>query len=301
MGYTELSDEIPALRPRSKTPYDLYILDRMETIADLQAFLRGLYPVPEPSTDHIIFGNPSAPIGKIGTCWQAYSSTIRKAAELKVNTLVVHEPVFYTHDELSGKNTAYGWQETANETYQRQILAKKALLIEHGISVIRSHDVPDSLPGFGIPFAWGRQLGFENGSLVRSKKYYNVYEIEPRKASEVAEQIAKRVKPIDQAGVAFWGDPDRIVRSVGVGTGCYCTPIAYMELGAEMYVAVDDTIRNWVETSFALDTGLPLVQVNHGTSEEAGVRELSAFLRTSLAPIEVIHLPQGCSYRWITG
>ena len=167
--------------------------------------------------------------------------------------------------------------------------------------MIRCHDVPDSILGFGIPFAWGRQLGFSDASIVRSKRYYNVYAIEPTPAGRLAAQIAVSLKDLGQPGVAFWGDSGRLVSSVGVGTGCYCTPIAYMELAADMYVAVDDTIRNWVETSFSLDTGLPLVVVNHGTSEEAGVRELSAFLKEKLAPIEVTHLPQGCSYRWIPG
>ena len=51
-----------------------------------------------------------------------------------------------------------------------------------------------------------------------------------------------------------------------------------MELDADLYIGVDDTIRNWVETTFSRDSGMPLVGVNHGTSEEPGVRELSALL-----------------------
>lgn len=271
----------------------------MHTVKALQSFLRGLYPVEEPSTDHIVFGDPKAPIGKVATCWQAYCSTISKAAELGVNTLVVHEPLFYSHNDLSHENTAYGWQPVAAEIYLEQINIKKRQLEEYGINVIRCHDVLDAIPQFGIPFAWGRQLGFGEPNLARSKRYFNIYEFTPRTAGEVARQIASNVSAIGQAGVAFWGDSSRLVCSIGVGTGCYCSPIAYMECGAEMYVAVDDTIRNWVETSFALDSGLPLVQVNHGTSEEAGVRELCNFLKKSLPQIEFVHLPQGCSYSWV--
>ena len=48
------------------------------------------------------------------------------------------------------------------------------------------------------------------------------------------------------------------------------------------------------------DTGKPLVVVNHGTSEEFGMLELSEQLQASLEFQEVIHFPQGCSYRWVS-
>ena len=167
--------------------------------------------------------------------------------------------------------------------------------------MIRCHDVPDSLPEFGIPFAWGRQLGFDNDAIIAAKRYFNVYGFAETTAGAMAERIARCVSSLGQAGVAFWGDPNRVVRSIGVGTGCYCSPIGFMDLGADMYLAIDDTVRNWIETTYSTDSGLPLAVVNHGTSEEPGVIELSRFLAKELAPIEVVHIPQGCSYRWITG
>jgi len=43
----------------------------------------------------------------------------------------------------------------------------------------------------------------------------------------------------------------------------------------------------------------PLVGVNHGTSEEAGVRALADHLRASFPGIEVVHFALGCTHRFV--
>ena len=121
---------------------------------------------------------------------------------------------------------------------------KRALLHRMGLAVIRFHDIPDSLDDQGIALHWALKLGFDAASRVASKKYYGSPRNEPARAIDGPSEIAGRVGDFGQAGVMFWGDPDRRMRTVCVGTGCYCTPIACMGMAADMYVAVDDTIRN---------------------------------------------------------
>jgi hypothetical protein len=89
------------------------------------------------------------------------------------------------------------------------------------------------------------------------------------------------------------------VRSVGLGTGCICDPLEYMDLAPDLFVGIDDTIRTWIQTTWAEDTGRPLVVVNHGASEEAGVRALSEHLRSAFPGHGVVHFPEGCGYRWL--
>jgi hypothetical protein len=105
---------------------------------------------------------------------------------------------------------------------------------------------------------------------------------------------------VGQPGVAFYGDPDHTVRSVGLGTGCICDPLEFMELAPDLFIGIDDTIRTWIQTTWAEDTGRPLVVVNHGASEEAGVRALSEHLRQAFPDHGVVHFPQGCGYRWLS-
>jgi hypothetical protein len=59
-------------------------------------------------------------------------------------------------------------------------------------------------------------------------------------------------------------------------------------------------VRTWIQTTFADDTGQPLVIINHGTSEEFGMRLLNSRLKSLFADYDVIHLEQGCGYTWVS-
>ena len=172
--------------------------------------------------------------------------------------------------------------------------------MENDLVIIRCHDVLDSVAGFGVPLAFARVLGFAEDKLHNSNTYYRVYNVEPTPAIKMAEYIVAQLKSFDQTGVQFYGDPDFQVTRVGIGTGCACNPIDFMNMGANFYVAIDDSIRTWIQTVYAQDTGIPLVVLNHGTSEENGVRLLSEHLQSACPHVPVIHFNQGCGYRWVT-
>jgi hypothetical protein len=92
-----------------------------------------------------------------------------------------------------------------------------------------------------------------------------------------------------------------MVDSVGIGTGCYSDPIEFMDLAPALFVSIDDIVRTWTQIVYARDSGHPLVVVNHGATEEAGVRGLSEFLTNRYPGRRVIHYAQGCGYEWVTG
>jgi putative NIF3 family GTP cyclohydrolase 1 type 2 len=284
------------LHPRFFAP----IRNDTMTAAALNAYLRSLVEVDEPSVDKIIIGDPETVIEKVGTAWMPYWSTLKEARKQGINTMVVHEPTFYTHRDL--EESQWDWHSApgpARKLYQEQVEEKKAWILKNEMVVIRCHDVLDKIRGYGIPFAFGRGLGLKEEDIIRSRTYYNVYRTEPQPAGEVARMIASRLKSVGQPGVAFYGDPDYTVRSVGLGTGCICDPMNYMDLEMDLAIAIDDSISTWIQTTYAEDTGKPLVVVNHGTTEEFGMRELSERLDQSLESQQVVHFPQGCSYQWI--
>ncbi len=268
---------------------------------ELNAYLRSLVEVTEPSVDKIIVGDPETVISKIGTAWMPYWKTLRKARDRGVNTLVVHEPTFYTHLDLDEKKWSYhNAPSPGKEMYLNQVAEKKKWIEDNGMVVIRCHDVLDKIEGYGIPFAFGRGLGFQDSDIVRSKMYYNVYNIEPKPAIEVARWIASKLKGVGQPGVAFYGDENYLVKTVGLGTGCICDPLNHRDMDMDLAISIDDSIQTWRETTFSEDTGKPLVVVNHGTTEEFGMKELSDQLNKSFTKYEIIHFSQGCGYRWIT-
>jgi putative NIF3 family GTP cyclohydrolase 1 type 2 len=128
-----------------------------------------------------------------------------------------------------------------------------------------------------------------------------VYGFRKQTASSFTKTIAGKLKELNQQGVEFYGDPDREVSSVGIGTGWICDPMDYADLKPDVFVAIDDIIRTHIQTVFAEDTGYPLIVINHGTSEEMGVRSLNQIIREKYPDIEVMHFNEGCSYKWIGG
>jgi hypothetical protein len=226
--------------------------------------------------------------------------TLKHAAEQGINTVVVHEPTFYDHwDAYDKRSISWEAPESAKEVYYGAIEKKKQWIEEAGLVIIRCHDVLDRVPEFGIPYALGQALGFANSDIIRSRPYFNVYRVEPTPAIDVAKRIATKLKGVGQPGVGFYGDPKRQVESVGLGTGCISNPIEFMDLKPGLYISIDDVVRTWIQTTFADDTGQPLVIINHGTSEEFGMRSLNARLKSMFPDHDVIHLNQGCGYTWI--
>jgi putative NIF3 family GTP cyclohydrolase 1 type 2 len=270
------------------------------TVGDLQQYLRSLYKVNEPSCDQIIIGDPNRVVSKVGTTWMGYWRTCRKAVAAGIDALIVHEPTFYSHWDLVAKTAQYRRNKVAEVAYEKLIAEKKKWIQDQGLAILRSHDIMDRVSEFGIPFALGQTLGFSDDDIVRRQLCYNVYRIETKPAGEVAKSIARRLKPLNQPGVAFYGDADRPVATVGVGTGCICDPIQYAPLKPDLFIAIDDAVHTWIQTTYAEDSGHPLVVINHGTAEEPGMRVLAGHLSRAFANLEFVHLGDGCSYHWIT-
>jgi putative NIF3 family GTP cyclohydrolase 1 type 2 len=269
------------------------------TAADLQNYLISLVPLPEKTVDRFIIGDPGTRIKKIATCWMPYWDTCKEAVKAGANVIVTHEPTFYTHWDLDEKRP-YSDQEFAREQYMQLVESKKKWILDNGLVIIRHHDTLDALKDRGIPYSFGKFLGFRNEDIINSKTYYNVYRIKKQPASVVAAGIAKRMSEVGQPGVAFYGDPDYPVSTVGVGTGAICDPMRFADLKPDLAIAIDDSVKTWTQTYFARDTGKPLVIVNHGASEEAGIQELNRIIKEKFPSVETIHFRQGCTYKWIT-
>ena len=272
------------------------------TAALLQQFLTSHVQLKSDTVDRIIIGNPDTVVNKIGTCWMSDWETCRKAVDSGVNVLITHEPTFYTHRDLDEvPEFLQKWPDYTKEQYMSQIQKKKKWINDNGLVIIRNHDTLDALQDKGIPFALGQFLGFRNSDIIASRTYYNVYKFKKQTASSFATALAGKLREIGQPGVAFYGDPSREVTSVGVGTGWICDPMDFADLNPDVFIAIDDVVRTHIQTVFAADTGHPLIVINHGVSEEMGMRSLNQIIKQKYPDIETIHFNQGCTYDWITG
>jgi putative NIF3 family GTP cyclohydrolase 1 type 2 len=272
------------------------------TAAELQKFLVSLTQLKPGTVDRFIIGDPDTTIKKIGTCWMSDFKTCRKAVESGVNVLVTHEPTFYTHWDLDEKEGDYfASSEYTKQLYLQQVGKKKKWINDNGLVIIRNHDTMDALRDVGIPFSLGNFLGFSNSDIISSRTYYNVYKVNSQTAAGFAKTVAGKLSEIGQPGIAFYGDPDRLITSAGIGTGCICDPMEFADLKPDLFVAIDDVVRTWTQTAFAADTGNPLIVINHGTSEEMGMRSLNQIIKQKFPDLDIIHFNQGCTYKWITG
>jgi len=272
----------------------------VRTAADLQAYLRTLKEVPEPSTDRIIVGDPTTVIKKVATCWMPYWEVCKKAYDQGVNVIVAHEPTFFTHMDLQeNQGDYYAAVAPMKEKYIQARDEKKKWILDHGMVIIRCHDVIDKLKDIGMPFALGQAIGLRNDQIIRSRDFYNVYQVPPMKARDAAAMIAKGLKEGGQPGVGFYGDPNRVVKTIGVGCGYICDPLLFGDLEPDLYICINDAIKTWIQGEYSRDSGQPMVVIDHGTSEEYGMRLLNKFLNQNLKGLEFIHVKTGCTYEWV--
>ena len=273
------------------------------TLLQLLDALHALTPMRENTVDQILHGDPSHEIGRVATCWMPYLDTLERAYQAGCDTVVCHEPLFYSHrgwdnGEYCDVKDACEKRDLAHTLalYQAAVDDKRAFLTAHGMHVVRCHDALDAVPGFGVPSALGRVLGLNGLELVDESTYMRVYQLpQPRLCKDIARDFAQRLAPLNQTELCLYGDPEREISAIGYGTGCCCDPLDLLNMGAEMVVAIHDIARTWIHCSFARDTGLPLLLIDHGTSEEPGVCELTDYLRDALR-LDALHLPQGAGH-----
>lgn len=268
---------------------------------ELLEYLRTLSKVRPNTVDQIVHGDPNREIVKLGLCWMPYRDTLERAAADGVNVMVVHEAPFYVHR---------GWESPENDVkrkcletgcdkalaiYEEAVASKRALLDRLGLTLVRCHDALDAAQGFGVPFAFARHLGYTEHIPTTGNPYLRLYRIPEIDALTEAKRVLARMKDLGQGAAFFYGDGARRITKVGLGTGCCCDPAELLDMGSELIISITDTARTWIHGEFARDTGRPLLVVDHGASEDCGVRELRDHLAGMLdAPC--VDYPQGAGF-----
>ncbi len=268
---------------------------------DLLDWLLSWHPVGADTVDCIIVGSDATDVRGVAVMWYPTWRHLREAVALGCNVVVTHEPTFFTHYDLRGFDEAF---RSLPEPAQAAVAAtrdeKRRWIEQQDLVVIRCHDVLDSMPG-GIVDTLAARLGFSLADYATQSPHYRVVALEPaQRAGALARRLAERFAAIGQPGVAFYGDPEREVRRLGLGTRYGCDPWHFVTLGADVAVTINDRVKTWTELAWADDAGFPLIVIDHGTSEEWGVERLSELIREKYPQLPVHFLRQGCSFRWIT-
>lgn len=262
---------------------------------DVQTHLRSLnggWVNLEKTVDTFKSGDPESEVRGIAVSWMSTTEALSAALARQCNLFITHEPTYYDHyDDLGG--WVFGFQGARE---------KRAFIEASGITILRCHDLWDQMPGIGIPDAWGKALGL--GQPVGGEGYYRVFDVRGRTAGDLARQVASRTQPFDQEAVQLIGDPATPVHSVAIGTGAITPLFGYLHDFGEAYgldaaICTDDGFTYWREGAYALDTGLPVIIVNHATAEEPGMMQLAEHLRAQFPDVPVHFLARGCIFRLV--
>lgn len=242
---------------------------------------------PEKTVDRIILGDGTKPVQRAMVTWISSFEALREAARRGVDLLITHEPTLWKHADESTQLT--------EDAFARE---KSRFIEEAGLTILRIHDSWDRFPEVGIPFAWAKFLGLAGPPVETGwEGYLHAYDIEPTRAGEFAERIARRTACLGEGVIQFSGNPGKIATRVGIGTGCACNPITYREMGCDLSVVCDDGTSYWGDIQRSLDAGFPVIRVNHGTSEEPGMISLTDYLKETFPEISFEHLPHTPCYK----
>lgn len=219
----------------------------------------------ECTRDHIIYGQDTIDVDHVIVCWVATTEVIKKAIQKKCHFIITHENPFYM--------TSTALPSLLIEAQKE----KEKLLKENNITVYRCHDLWDLYPQYGVRDKWAEtlQIDFQEepqDSFVKISQQFEMTVL------ELAKHIIRCIEQYDECGVQIIGNQNQKVHCLGIGTGA-CTNILDMyKQGADVCLVSDDGINNWVYTQWAMDHQIPLIIVNHLTSEAPGLESLCLYL-----------------------
>ncbi len=229
--------------------------------------------------DIVLAGDPDIEVEKIATCWMMTNKVIQQAITAKVNFIICHETPYY---------------EASTEPYQiyyQSANRKRKLLAQHNICVFRCHDVLDRLPEVGIPDSWGQAIGlpFKDRPV---NSFYKYAEFEPTSVTEIAKKVAKAVTACGQDAVQVFGDPQRLITSLAIGTGAITNIDDFLKLPVEAVVFSEDGCKSYQDIQYCLDNNIAAIRVNHSACEVPGMRALADYLQKTFN-IPSQHLAEG--------
>ncbi|MDO8683187.1 MAG: Nif3-like dinuclear metal center hexameric protein [Armatimonadota bacterium] len=236
------------------------------------------------TVDRFIIGDPETEVKGIAVAWQSRTAALKKAVEMGCNLFVTHEPTFYRHRD-----------NDENVFKQPHAEEKRKLIEDNGLVIFRCHDVWDQMPKIGIVDSWGEHLGFTE--KVASGKFHNVYKSPKSTLKELAKLVAGATSYLNQPYVEMVGKPDKKVAKVAVGCGAITEYYLMKQSGADVIIATDDGMRYWYSGAWAVESGMPLIVVNHATAEEPGLKKLAAYIGEQFPEIKTKFIAQGCMYK----
>jgi putative NIF3 family GTP cyclohydrolase 1 type 2 len=240
-----------------------------EVIARIQKAV--VVPWRAETVDTLKSGTPETVVTGIATTFMSTLDVLQRAVAEGKNMIITHEPTFYAHDD--------GTKDTGNDPTVR---AKKLYIEKHNIAIFRFHDHWHARRPDGIRVGMLNELGW------RPDQTYNT----------TLKALAQEVKAkLGIRSIRVIGDPAQPITKVAFNPG-YANLAGSMRAIQNADVLIIGEAREWevyeyVQDQIASGARKSLIVLGHAVSEEGGMKECAAWLKTFIPEVPVGHVPAG--------
>lgn len=243
---------------------------------------------PFPKTvDTIKAGDASQFVTGIVTTMFATIEVIEKAAQLKANFIIAHEPTFYNHAD----ETNWLEQDTVFQF-------KTELLKKHNITVWRFHDGIHAHRPDGVISGLVNALGWEK--YADPKKQY-LMNIEPITLKDIIHLVKEKLGIVH---LRFIGNKQQLCSRIVLAPGSAGGRMQINTISKEKPdLLICGELDEWETSEYVRDLQLSgsktaLIVLGHIVSEEPGMEWLVKWLQPQLPGITITHIPSKDAFSW---
>jgi putative NIF3 family GTP cyclohydrolase 1 type 2 len=259
------------------------------TVQDvIDIILKEIPGAPFPKTvDTLKSGSGDSKVTGIVTTMFATVDVIKKAAAMKANFIIAHEPTFYNHtDDVN-------WTGDNHIVKQKQELLKQT-----GITVWRFHDHIHSFRPDGIMYGVLKKTNW----LQYNKNAERTFTIPALSLKQIIEHIKSS---LDIQHLRVIGDMNASCAKITLLPGAWGgdNQIRTIESDKPDVVLIGE-IREWETAEYMRDARLlgsktSMILLGHAASEEPGMEWLVDWLQPKLEGIKVNHIASMSAFTWI--
>lgn len=254
-------------------------------------------PLPfEKTCDGFKAGNPQDVCSGVATTCVLSPDVIRKAARLGCNLIVVHEPTFFTHDDVTD------WLQ-GNAVYEQMM----QMLAENSMAVWRNHDHMHASRPDEIMAGVLEELGWTPYAQEADYGFRTLITIPETTLRELAQHLKAR---LNLAAGRIVGNPDARVSRIAFCGHIFPSWDAEERKPTQLLSRedvdvlipgeiIDWTVVPYVRDAAQLGMNKALIQVGHFNLEEPGMRYMARKIAGLLPELPVHYVPAGDPYFFV--
>jgi putative NIF3 family GTP cyclohydrolase 1 type 2 len=234
------------------------------------------------TVDTIKAGDPETNVTGIATTMMPTFDVLRRAAASGRNLIVAHEPTFYGHLDQTG------YLEKEQDAVWA---AKQAFIKEHNLVIFRFHDHWHARRPDGIMAGMVRALGWQRYQSPAAPGLFTLPE------STLENLAAGLKKKLGSRAMRVVGDPRMAVTSVALNPGAagFASHRRLLQRDDVQVLAIGE-VPEWETIEYVTDAAAQgkrkaLILLGHIPSEQAGMEECAAWLRTFIREVPVEFVP----------